>query len=109
MDQDLRVKYLKVFLRTKDFKRYRSKRRLPRAIADKDILLKNIRALFEDCYQPALLFRQTGVILSELETSRYKQYSVLYPEEEKQLEKQKAIYQVIESINKKWGKKVVTS
>lgn len=89
MDQDLSVKYLKVFLRTKDFKRYRSKKRLPRATANKDILLKNLRELFEDCYQPTLLFRQTGIILSELETSRYKQYSVLYPEEEKQLEKQK--------------------
>lgn len=107
MDQDLAVAYLHVFLTDKAFIKYKATIRLPRATTDKDIILQAIKKLFAACYQPNIWYRQTGIILAELVTSRYKQYSVLFQEEELHLAKQKKIYEVIEQINQKRGKQIV--
>lgn len=107
MDNDLAVKYLKVFLRSKTFARDKASKRLPRATADKHIILKEMKALFELAYQPGELYRQTGVVFTELLTARYKQFSVLDDPEEQDLKKQRILYETIEHINHKRGKQIV--
>ncbi len=107
MDNDLAVKYLKVFLRSKTFARDKASKRLPRATADKQIIVKEMKALFELAYQPGELYRQTGVVFTELLTARYKQFSVLDDPEEQDLKKQRILYETIEHINHKRWKQIV--
>jgi len=110
MDQQGSVKYLKVYLKTKEFTKKRASKRFPRATADKVFLLKLLRELFEQAYSSQHLYRTTGVVFTELEiTDEYKQHSILDYKEENRLASQKKILDVIDLINNKRGGQIITT
>ncbi len=110
MDQEGSVRFLKVYLKTKEFTKRKAFKRLPRATADKDLLLKLLRELFNKAYSKDHLYRTTWIVFTELETAtEYKQYSMLDDEEETTLARQKKILEVMDLINHKRGGQIITT
>jgi nucleotidyltransferase/DNA polymerase involved in DNA repair len=66
-DSDVGVKYLKIRIKSKSFVTYKAVIRLPRPTRDRGVLLEQCRLLLEQCWREGVLWRQTGVVFSELD------------------------------------------
>ena len=108
LEEHVATKYLKVTLKLKSFERFKAKKRLPQITNNKQLLLNEMRELFEQCYQPWYLYRTTSVSFSEFVSTRFKQYD-LFDEDHIQDDEKDRLYEIMEHINHHRWKRVITT
>ncbi|MEF2175663.1 MAG: DNA polymerase IV [Candidatus Absconditabacteria bacterium] len=100
----LETKCMKIFLKDKGFKFYKSEVIFPQHTCDKNLLLKSLNIIFDELYIPQKYFRTTGVVFFDVKNNKYLQKTLVG------LGKQdnKKLWQIINKINKKFGRFTVT-
>lgn len=105
LDAHRKVRYLKVHLRDKQFRRYGIDYRLPQPTDERNILFPLVIQLFEKLYIPNKQYRTTGVYFWELEDGRYRQQSIF--DAENNTEQSKKLQNLIHRMRKKFGRHVI--
>lgn len=96
---NLKTKYIKIFLRKKDFHKLSCDIILPIYSNDKEYLTKMIKSMFESIYFNDIFFRWTGVIFWQIKEDEMIQTSLFENQKSN-----KKLWQVIDTINKKFGR-----
>ena len=95
----LAAKKLIVFLKTSDFQTSSIKLKLQSPSNTPIILMDTLKRAFDMIYNKNLEYRQTGVVLTELETkSQYRLF-----EDRARIEKIVHLYKAVDKINKRYG------
>ncbi|MCX7793471.1 MAG: DNA polymerase IV [Thermodesulfovibrionales bacterium] len=102
---NLAAKRIILFLRTQEFRDEAIELRLQRASAYPAEILPLLREGFERLYKPHVLYRQTGVILSELQEQMPLQPALF--EEPLMIEKMERLYSIVDQLSKRFGKHVI--
>jgi len=94
-----------LFMRTQDFRDSGMEIKLTHPSAYPSELFEFLKRGFEEIYNPAVKYRQTGVILTGLVPSERIQYSLF--DDLARIEKMERIYSVIDKISERLGKHTI--
>ena len=98
----LLAKGLAVYLRTQEYKHYAMEATLSRASAYPPDIVPVLAAMFSRLYRTNILYRATGVVLTDLRPEEGVQLSLFEPP--LKVEKLKRIYGVVDDLAAKFGK-----
>lgn len=101
----LLAKGIIVFLRTQDFKDSGIEIRLTHPSAYPSELFEFLRKGFYEIYNPSLLYRQTGVILTGLIPFERVQYSLF--DDITRIDKMEKVYDVVDRVSERFGKHTI--
>lgn len=103
----LAPKRLIIFLRTQDYQQSAVELRLTAPSAYPLLLSPLVQQGFESIYQPGVVYRQTGVILTHLTSARNIQFTLF--DDGTRLEKMERLYQAVDHLKEKMGREVIGS
>jgi DNA polymerase-4/DNA polymerase V len=98
----LRAREVTVSLRTKDYGEHGLGAQLDRAVTLPQEIAPVVQELFERLYRPGADYRATGVVLSQLEDDRQRQYDLF--DNPARMEKARRMGELIEQVNGRYGK-----
>lgn len=100
----LEAKCMKIFLKDKWFKFYKSEVIFPQHTCNKNLLLKSLNIMFDDLFNWQKYYRTTWVVLFDVKNNKYLQQTLLglWKQDNKKL------WQIINQINKKFWRFTVT-
>lgn len=101
----LLAKGIIIFLRTQDFKDSGIEIRLTHPSAYPSELFEFLRKGFHEIYNPSLLYRQTGIILTGLIPLERVQYSLF--DDLRRVEKMERLYCVVDGVSERFGKHTI--
>lgn len=100
----LKTKSMKIFLKDKSFKFYKSEVIFPQYTCNKSLLLKSLNILFEDLFNGQRYYRTTWVIFFDVKSNQYLQKTLNWFWNNDNLK----LWQIINKINKKFWRFTVT-
>lgn len=103
--QKLKSKKILIFLKTQEFRYKRAEVPLMSPTNSPTTVLKAIRASFNLLYEPSILYRASGVTLSQLTTSKNAQND-LFGEVVKN-DKNDEIFKVVDKLEKRFGNNII--
>jgi len=80
MTHNLETRCITLYLRDKELRRYVYPFHFSERTADRRVILAKVRELFNEMYDPSILYRSTGVIFSDFRETKPKQLSLLQTE-----------------------------
>jgi len=95
-----------LFLRSQDYQERAVELKLSAACAYPLLLSRFIQEGFEQIFQPGVIYRQTGVILTHLVSLPQKQFSLF--DDPVRLERMERLYQAVDQLKTKLGSEVIT-
>lgn len=98
----LRTKWICIFLRDQEFKSWGTEAELTRSTSSLLEVVPLIHELFGKIFKPGVLCRLSGIVLSKIEPDKIVQYSLF--EDRTQIERFRAIDQVIDEVSSLYGK-----
>lgn len=101
----LRAKMMCIYLRNQDFRSAGADAALDRSTSSTMDAVGLAGELFEQVFQPGMLYRATGIILSKLEADRAIQYSLF--DDVPKIQSMKRIDRVLDRVNELYGKHAI--
>jgi len=108
IDKNLETNHIVITFRDKERNVFGLDKRLGRHTQRKNEIIETISALFEQIYSPDTIYRTTGVIFTGLEKNTPKQYTLEEQSYIQELVKDQKLEQIINGINKKFGRSTLT-
>lgn len=100
----MKIKYLKVFLRHKDFSKSKAEYIFPYYTNDKNIIVSKVKEMFDFLYDRNIFYRSTGIVFWNLIQSSFTQYSLFNENKDREI-----LRKIINNINYKFWKNVIWS
>ncbi len=108
IDKNLETNHIVITFRDRERRVFGLDKKLGRHTQRKNDIIETISTLFEKVYSPDTLYRTTGVIFTGLEKNTPKQYSLEEQSYIQELVKDQKLEQIINGINKKFGRRTLT-
>ena len=108
IDKNLETNHIVITFRDKERRVFGLDKKLGRHTQRKNDIIETISTLFEKVYSPETIYRTTGVIFTGLEKNTPKQYTLEEQSYIQELVKDQKLEQIINSINKKFGRRTLT-
>ena len=108
IDKNLETNHIVITFRDKERRVFGLDKKLERHTQRKNDIIETISTLFEKVYSPETIYRTTGVIFTGLEKNTPKQYTLEEQSYIQELVKDQKLEQIINGINKKFGRRTLT-